>query len=45
MEVHGEIVMHPQAYGIRFGMYAGTSSFVFLQNQQDEGQPITMFNS
>ena len=26
-------------------MYAGTSGFAFLQNQQDGGQPIAMFNS
>ena len=26
-------------------MYAGTSGFAFLQNQQDGSQPIAIFNS
>ena len=26
-------------------MYAGTSGFAFLQNQQDGAQPIALFNS
>ena len=37
--------MHPRAYGIQFDMFAGTAGFVFLQNQQDGGQPIAMFKS
>ena len=37
--------MHPRAYGIQFEMYAGTSGFAFLQNQQDGAQPIAIFNS
>ena len=35
--------MHPRAYGTQFAMYAGTSVF-FLQNQQDGGQPIAIFD-
>ena len=45
IEINDEIVMHPRAYGIQFEMYAGTSGFAFLQNQQDGGQPIAMLNS
>ena len=26
-------------------MYAGTSGFAFLQNEQDGAQPIALFNS
>ena len=37
--------MHPRAYGAQFEIYAGTSGFAFLQNQQDGGQPIAIFNS
>ena len=36
--------MHPRAYGTQFAMYAGTSGFAFLQNQQDGGQPIAIFD-
>ena len=38
-------MMNPRAYGIDFEMYAGTSGFVFLQNINDGGQPIAIFNS
>ena len=36
---------HPRAYGVQFGIYAGTSGFAFLQNQRDGAQPIALFNS
>ena len=45
LKVNGEIVINPRAYGIQFDMYAATSGFVFLQNQQDGAQPIAIFNS
>ena len=43
--INDEIVLHPRAYGIQFEMHAGTSGFAFLQNLNDGGQPIAMFNS
>ena len=45
LKVNGEIVMNPRAYGIQFELYAATSGFAFLQNQQDGAQPIAIFNS
>ena len=45
LKINDEIVMHPRAYGIQFELYAGTSGFAFLQNQQDGAQPIAIFNS
>ena len=45
LKVNGETVINPRAYGIQFEMYAATSGFAFLQNQQDGAQPIAMFNS
>ena len=45
LKVHGEIGIDPRAYGIQFEMYAGTSGFAFLQNQQDGGQPIAIMSS
>ena len=39
-----KICFHPREYGIQFEMYAGTSGFAFLQNQQDGAQPIALFN-
>ena len=45
IKVNDEIVMHSRAYGIQFEMYAWTSGFAFLQNQQDGAQPIAIFNS
>ena len=43
LKVNGEIVINPRAYGIQFEMYAATSGFAFLQNQQDGAQPIAIF--
>ena len=37
--------MHPRAYEIQFDMYAGSSGFAQLQNQQDGAQPIAILNS
>jgi type II secretory pathway pseudopilin PulG len=45
LKVNGEIVMNPRAYGIQFELYAATSGFAFLQNQQDGAQPRAIFNS
>jgi hypothetical protein len=45
LKINGEIVINPRAYGIQFEMYAGSSGFAFLQNQQDGSQPIAIFNS
>ena len=44
-KVHGEIVINPRAYGIQFELYAATSGFAFLRNQEDGSQPIAIFNS
>ena len=43
-KVNGEIVINPRAYGIQFELYAATSGFAFLQNQQDGSQPIAILN-
>ena len=43
--INDEICFHPRAYGVQFGIYAGTSGFAFLQNQQDGAQSIALFNS
>ena len=45
LKVNGEIIINPRAYGIQFELYAATSGFAFLQNQQDGAQPIAIFNS
>ena len=43
LKVNDEIVLNPRAYGIQFGLFAGTSGFSFLQNPQDGSQPIAIF--
>ena len=45
LKVNGEIGFNPRAYCIQFELYAATSGFAFLQNQQDGAQPIAIFNS
>ena len=45
LKINDGICFHPKAYGVQFEMYAGTSGFAFLQNQQDGAQPIALFNS
>ena len=44
-KINDEVCSHPRAYGVQFEMYAGTSGFAFLRNQQDGAQPIALFNS
>uniref|UniRef100_UPI004049C80D tail fiber domain-containing protein n=1 Tax=Flavobacterium sp. TaxID=239 RepID=UPI004049C80D len=43
-KINDETFLNPRVNGY-FELYAGTSGFAFLQNQQDGSQPIAIFNS